>query len=129
MSVPRRALGAGWEQVVRLYLEQQGWQILDVNYRSPFGELDIVALEPTKDGPVGVFVEVRARRSRRYGTPAESVSGTKQARLLATAYQWLAEHAMGEAEPACRFDVAAVSIGSNGNAKITLFRGAFDASP
>lgn len=45
MSTSKHASGAKWEQVVQVYLKDAGWQILDTNYRSPFGELDIVALE------------------------------------------------------------------------------------
>ncbi|CEK16153.1 YraN family protein [Chthonomonas calidirosea] len=128
MSTSKHASGAKWEQVVQVYLKDAGWQILDTNYRSPFGELDIVALEPTTSDPVIVFVEVRSRRGSLYGAPIESITAKKRARILATAYQWLSEHAEGTEEPAIRFDVAAVTVDCDGKAEITLYRGAFDAT-
>lgn len=123
---PRR--GQEWELAVRAYLEKQGWQVLEANYRSPYGEIDLIAIEPGPQGETVVFVEVRARRHFGHGTPLESVDAPKRARILATAAHWLAQHAQWDTEPACRFDIASVLIGPSGTARINLHRAAFDAS-
>ena len=67
------------------YLKQQGLTLLEQNYRGPHGEIDIVM----KDKNTLVFVEVRYRKNDDYGGALESITSTKQARILATAEQYL----------------------------------------
>ena len=61
----KKALGRGGEQRAAQYLTSLGWRILKTNYRTPFGEADIVA----QDGDTVVFCEVKARLSGAYGSP------------------------------------------------------------
>lgn len=70
-----------------------------------------------------VFCEVKTRRSRRFGTPAEAVTRTKQARLRRIAAAFLAEHAGGVA--AVRFDVAEVHLARDGAVTVSRIEGAF----
>jgi putative endonuclease len=101
--------------------------MLQTNYRTPAGEIDLIAEQPAPDGsePTLVFIEVKTRRGARHGTPSESVQTRKQQKILAAALYFLAERAAGGAEPLCRFDVAEVCIGPEGLGQIRLLHGAF----
>jgi putative endonuclease len=81
-------LGASGEQAAAEYLASCGLRILDRNWRSADGEIDIVAVERH----VLVVCEVKSRSSTRYGTPLEAVSRAKRARLRRLAVQWLNAH-------------------------------------
>lgn len=65
------------ERIARRYFERRGWQCLGQNIHTRFGELDLVML----DGLTLVFVEVKMRRSNRFGTPEESVTQHKRTRM------------------------------------------------
>ncbi len=93
--------GRNAEDLACDYLEGQGLVLIERNYRCRSGELDLVM----KDGCAIVFVEVRSRRSNRYGTPAETVTRTKQKRLIRAAARYLLRHRI---DAPCRFDVVAV---------------------
>ncbi|PYI66642.1 YraN family protein [Arthrobacter livingstonensis] len=82
------ALGQTGEQVAADYLEDLGIRVIDSNWRCPAGEIDLVAL----DGPELVIVEVKTRRSRRYGDPLEAVTAAKLHRLRTLAVMWAREH-------------------------------------
>ncbi|MBI2886932.1 MAG: YraN family protein [Chloroflexi bacterium] len=84
MTSVRQRLGALGERLARQHLERLGYQVLEANYRVPTGELDLVALE----GGYLVFVEVRTRRGRAFGTPEESVDARKAQRLSALAEEF-----------------------------------------
>lgn len=73
------------EELARKYLKEQGYRILEMNYRIRGGEIDIVA----RDGEYLVFVEVKARWSHEYGPPAESITPWKIKYLLKTAQFYL----------------------------------------
>ena len=99
-----KVLGKKGEQLVEEYLKKQGCKILKRNYRTPFGEADLIV----EDGDEIAFVEVKTRESFAYGTPAEAVGKAKQKRYKKIAeYYWLRT---GE-EPNARFDVAEVYAG------------------
>ena len=100
-------------------LQRRGYAILARGFRTRHGEIDIVA----RDGDVLVFVEVKTRASRRYGTALEAVTARKQRRVAAMARCYLARAGWG-ARP-CRFDVVAVTARSSGEADVTVVRNAF----
>jgi putative endonuclease len=104
----RRALGKLGEALAAGELERRGYRIVERNWRCPVGELDIVA---EKDG-ARVFVEVRARRGDRFGTPEESITPIKRAKLLEVAQTYLDEHAEQDRE--WRIDVVAVELSPHG---------------
>ena len=79
------------------YLMRKGLTIVARNFRTRFGEIDLIA----RDGRLLVFVEVRMRSSRALGGAAESITPRKRARLVAAANGYLA---MLGREPPCRFD-------------------------
>lgn len=93
--------GAASENLVRAFLRGQGLTVLESNYRSRFGEIDVVAL----DGDTVCFVEVRSRRTGSQVGAAESVDARKRERIVRAARAWLQER---ECEAPCRFDVVEV---------------------
>lgn len=84
----RRALGRDGEAFARAYLERCGYQVVDANWRCREGEIDLVAV----DGDELVVVEVKTRRSLRFGRAIESVTHEKHLRLRRLAALWAAEH-------------------------------------
>jgi putative endonuclease len=104
----RSALGGAGEQLAAEHLERRGFAILQRNYRTRWGELDIVAF----NGQVLVFCEVKTRRSGgSAGGPLEAVGPGKQARVRRMAASWLRERA-GDRPYArqLRFDVIGVVV-------------------
>jgi putative endonuclease len=101
---PAQVSGGEAEGDAARYLERQGLSIVTRNYRTRFGEIDLVAME----GEVLVFVEVRMRSSGRFGGAAGSITGAKQARLIAAAGHFLKRF---RHPPRCRFDVVILQEG------------------
>ena len=117
MPTARQSLGAAGERLAVEHLRHLGYAILETNWRSPgLGELDIVA----RDGPSLVFAEVRTKRGQSFGTPEESISPRKQAKLVALANTYVQQHAppglaQALALPApWRIDVVAVEMSAGG---------------
>lgn len=81
-----RALGEHGEEFAARYLEARGFEILERNWRCPHGELDIVAYEPAESALV--FVEVKTRTGRGFGSPLESITHAKARRLYSLAMLW-----------------------------------------
>ena len=99
-----KARGDAAEDSALRHLRSQGLRLLTRNFRCRGGELDLVM----RDGDILVFIEVRARRSGRFGNAEESVTATKQARLRRAAELDLLKHPRYN-DLACRFDVVALS--------------------
>jgi putative endonuclease len=114
------AVGGYGERVAVAYLVARGLVLLDRNWRCPLGELDIVMRDR---GDVLVFVEVKTRRSDRFGTPAEGVDRAKVRRLRRLGAAWLAQAGIHPAE--VRFDVVEVRPQRSGPAAVTHLPGAF----
>lgn len=112
MPSPRSTLGAQGETIAAAHLEAQGMRIIDRNYHSRYGEVDLIA----EDGDGLVFVEVKTRRSAAYGTPEESVTPRKRERLRMTAETYLQEH--GREQSAWRIDVVGITLQQSGPATI-----------
>lgn len=110
-------LGRLGEDLARRWLERDGFEIVDRNWRCRQGEIDLVAL----DGDDLVVVEVKTRRTLRLGHPAEAVTPRKLARLRVLAGQWLTEHDIHAA--GLRLDVIAVLMPRGERARIDHLRG------
>ena len=119
MSVVR---GREAEDAALEFLLRSGLSLLARNHRCRMGEIALVMT----DGPVLVFVEVRARARTRFASPEESVGATKQARLSAAARHFIARHPALAARP-MRFDLVAISPGGKDN-DLRWIRAAFDAA-
>lgn len=103
MSLLRKLLGRTGEDLAAKHLEGRGYSILERNYRAPYGEIDLVALD---NGTV-VFVEVKTRTTDVYGAPELAVDRRKQAHMVRAALGYL-KHKKLHQMP-CRFDVVAIS--------------------
>ena len=94
----RHGDGSTAEAIAARHLSERGLAIVERNARARLGEIDVVA----RDGETLVFVEVRLRRSGRYGGAIASITPAKRARMVAAAGAYLARLPRA---PACRFDV------------------------
>ena len=101
-DVHKKVLGRTGEKRAERYLKQQGYKIIALNFRTPFGEADIVAL----DKDTYVFAEVKTRNSDRFGTPAEAVGRSKQKTYIKIAGYFLSK--LGREDVNIRFDVLEV---------------------
>ena len=101
----RQTRGRIGERVAAAYLQERGYRLLDRNFRSPWGEIDLVA----QDHETLVFIEVRARRNDRMGSPLESITRAKQRKLVLTAQEYLQRH--GLEEQPWRIDVVGIRLG------------------
>ena len=99
----RREIGTAYEKRAVLFLREQGYDILQTNFRCRQGEIDIVA----RDGRYLVFVEVKYRGDDTRGLPEEAVGGKKQKKIIQTARYYLYSRGLPEDTP-CRFDVVAI---------------------
>lgn len=118
-SMDAKELGRRGEAAAADYLTRHGYRILAKNYRVAAGELDIVAEET--DGTVA-FVEVKTRRTTRYGRPGEAVDYRKQQKIITCARWFLQERHL--AERRCRFDVIEISVHGE-RASLRHIKGAF----
>jgi putative endonuclease len=107
---PRHALGERGEAAAAAWLASCGWTILARRWRCPYGELDLVALDPDN---VLVAVEVKLRRGARAGDPLESVDRRRLARLRAALGRFRAEAVRGRIE-GTRTDLVAVRPAGEG---------------
>ncbi|MBI3899168.1 MAG: YraN family protein [Gammaproteobacteria bacterium] len=112
--------GATAEALAAAHLEHAGLALLARNYRTPFGEIDLVM----EQGQVLVFVEVRFRGRVDYGMPAETVGNRKQARLRATAEHFL-QHDRRASNRPCRFDIVAITPAPSGAHQLEWLQDAF----
>ncbi|NUN69295.1 MAG: YraN family protein [Bacteroidetes bacterium] len=113
-----RQRGVQGEDAAAEFLRSNGYEIIERNYYYQHGEIDIIA----KEGTTLAFVEVKTRRSSRFGAPEESVTPKKQELLRRTAEGYVAERNIGNVE--CRFDVVAVLM-NEGTAECRLLKDCF----
>lgn len=104
MTRERQKIGKIGEEAAALHLRQQGYEIIESNYRCPLGEMDIVA----RDRGVTVLVEVRTRTSFAYGSPEESITTDKARRLKRLALSYLQTNHLSAAPS--RIDLVAVMV-------------------
>ncbi|HHY60175.1 MAG TPA: YraN family protein [Clostridia bacterium] len=115
----RKVTGQEGEELAARYLEEQGYKILERNYRCALGEIDIIAC----DNEDLVFIEVKTRTSRAFGYPQESITRSKQFRLKKIALKYLAEK-----RPLYRnyrFDVVSILMRNGKIDSIDVIRNAF----
>ena len=115
----RKQFGLTGEALAERHLKQAGYRILERNYRTKLGEIDIIA----KDRDTIVFIEVKTRRSEHYGSPKWAVTPKKQRKISMVALLYLKSTRQSQAK--ARFDV--VSIGPmQENARIEIIKNAFE---
>ena len=115
-SQSTRKLGLYGEDLACKYLQAKGYVILERNFRCRrFGEIDIVA---SKAGVLS-FIEVKTRRSSRYGKPVEAVTLAKQRKIYRVAQYYLQMRGLASRIPVLSFDVVEIII--EGSAGMRLF--------
>lgn len=115
-SQSTRKLGLYGEDLACKYLQAKGYVIMERNFRCRrFGEIDIVA---SKAGVLS-FIEVKTRRSSRYGKPAEAVTLAKQRKIYRVAQYYLQMRGLASRIPVLSFDVVEIII--EGSAGMRLF--------
>jgi putative endonuclease len=120
LSRERINLGKSGEDIAVDYLQNHGYRLITRNYRRKSGEIDIICL----DGDTYVFIEVKTRKSSRYGHPLEAVTRAKQRQISFTALDYLTRHDL--LDTPVRFDVIAI-INDPLNIEVTHIKDAFDA--
>ena len=109
------------EELAADTLQSLGYAILARRHRTRYGEIDIIA----QDQGTLVFVEVKARGSDRFGTAAESVTASKQRRILAMALDYLSW--VNHLDAPCRFDVVAIDGLGTSDSSVKVIKDAFVA--
>lgn len=99
-----REQGQYTENLACRYLENKGFKLIEKNFNCKMGEIDLIM----KDKDSLVFVEVRYRKTNNYGSGAESITASKQNKLIKTASLYLQRHAKLNKYPA-RFDVISIT--------------------
>ena len=110
-----RAIGRDGEEIAAEYLRNNGYRIVEKNYKNRFGEIDIIA----KDGNTVVFIEVKTRNTPSYGTPSSAVDSKKQQRIGKVALTYLTKK--GLTQHPVRFDAVSICDG-----EIEVIRDAFE---
>jgi putative endonuclease len=114
----RQQYGKQGEQAAERFLKKQGYTIVCRNFRTPVGEIDLVA----KEKAVIAFVEVKARQTESFGSPRLSITPEKQRKITQAALWYLKE--TGQSTAKARFDVVIVRGPDNA---VELIKNAFEA--
>jgi putative endonuclease len=117
--VATRDAGERGENLAVAFLRRNGFRIRERNFRTPVGELDVIA----EEADLLCFVEVKWRRGSAAGHPAEAVTPEKQRRIARAAEWYLTRHRLHGS--ACRFDVVAIVARDDEAPSAELFRDAF----
>lgn len=122
MTKERLALGRSAEAIAREYLRKNGYKILEQNFSTSLGEIDIIA----RDGAKLVFVEVKSLKSLSYGFPQDRVNKAKQNQIIKAALCYVKSRGMKDAD--CRFDVLAMTFSDDEKPhRIELIKDAFQS--
>lgn len=113
--------GKSSEAIAVKHLKKQKYKLLAQNYRTKFGEIDIIA----KDKRTIVFIEVKARKSDQFGHPKGAVTYQKQKRIVRVAMQYLKETGLSDVK--ARFDVVSILL-KNGKPEIEIIKNAFEVA-
>ena len=104
----RRDTGRLGEKIARDFLTRRGYHILETNYRCPHGEVDIIA----RHQDYLVFIEVRTKRSLKFGSPEESITPAKKEKMIATA--WHYQQSRDNPPSLWRIDTVAIELNRKG---------------
>jgi putative endonuclease len=119
MSDHRQSLGKTGEALALKFLKRRGYKILETNYRTRLGEIDIIA----KQKKTIVFVEVKTRHTENYGNPKAAVTPQKQRKISMVALTYLKE--VQKSDSKARFDVVAIS-NAGSQPQVELVQNAFE---
>ncbi len=120
MPHERQQYGRYGENRAADFLVERGYRIIETNYKNRFGEIDLIAV----DGETIVFVEVKSRRTGRFGSARDAVPKAKQRRISKVALGYLKSN--GGTRQKARFDVIALDAGAAGcEDRIEIIKNAF----
>lgn len=119
MSKENLYLGKAGEELAADLLRENGYNILATNYKTKLGEIDIVA----KDKDTFCFIEVKTRKTDRFGLPQEAVSRIKQRQISKAALSFLKERKLLDKKS--RFDVVSIMY-STDKPELDLIKNAFE---
>ena len=119
MQNTRQKFGEQSESLAVWYLKKNGYKILELNFRTKLGEIDIIA----KEKKTLVFVEVKSRRSVRYGNPKWAVTPKKQRTISMVALSYL--KTTNQTDARARFDVVAITSNQD-EPQIEIVKNAFE---
>ena len=120
-----KQLGDRGEAVAASFLEEQGYTILERNYRFEQAEVDLICFQPAEEAERGgelVFVEVKTRSGLAFGRPEDAVDEQKRKHMIRVAEAFLHERRLDGAP--CRFDVISVLL-NRGAERVEHFKDAF----
>ena len=111
----KRNVGSRGEDIAAAYLESKSYRILDRNYRTNRGEVDIIGVEEDEatGEAVVVFIEVKTRSDLQYGVPLEAITEEKMERVRRAAEVYMVQQ--GIEDILCRFDVVGILITPQGH--------------
>ena len=101
----KKLLGRVGEKKAVDFLKKKGYKILETNYKTHIGEIDIIA----QDEDVTVFIEVKTRSGGEYGSPSQAVNSKKQEKYFKVATEYLLRN--DKTDVPCRFDVVEIENG------------------
>ncbi len=112
------SLGKKGEEIALGFFRKKGYRIVERNYRTPFGEIDLIA----RDGEVLVFIEVKTRADIAFGRPFEAVDRRKREKMRKVSLSFMKKF---RTEVPARFDVLSIDI-ENGRETIEHIKDAFE---
>lgn len=122
MVNPRQLFGQSGEAVALEHLKKSGYRILACNYRTPLGEIDIIA----RDKDTLVFAEVKTRHTDRHGSPKWAVTPRKKRKISMAALYYLKTADLPYQK--ARFDVVSILARSPEKWEIEIIKNAFELS-
>lgn len=121
MSMEKALIGDYGELTATRYLRCHGYDIISVNYRCKFGEIDIIA----EDKKFICFVEVKTRSENNYFSPADAVDFSKRSKIISSANLFLKDYNMNR-QP--RFDIIEVYFENDEPSRLNHIENAFDGT-
>ncbi len=112
----KKFLGRAGEVKATQYLKSKGYALLDRNYKTHIGEIDIIV----QKGEEIIFVEVKTRSSDSYGAPSEAVNDRKREKYFRVATEYLVKHKL--TDNPCRFDVIEIENGEINHIENAFYR-------
>ena len=119
----KKELGKFGEDLAAKFLEHNGYQIIERNYHCIYGEIDIICKKSNQI----ILVEVKARKSLKFGEPLEAITEKKRQKIIKTAYHFLTRHQL---DLSVRFDIITIRyISQEQGYKLAHIKNAFLGTP
>ncbi len=117
MKNSKKKIGKIGEEQAKIFLENNSYKVLERNFRTRYGEIDIIVEDKTTNEIV--FVEVKTRKTINYGLPEEAVNHKKQQKIKRTALEYLIENRI---QKNWRIDVVSIILKNDQVEKIKMIK-------